>query len=277
MRSAIEICCSLWRSANAVDARPAHHRAVVVHQLGKHADRRQARQAGRGRRRPRYGRSASARRRPWRPAERRGRAARSRLRRLLPLASARTVLVRSSAEMPVVRPWRTSTETVKAVPSGASFAATMGSRCRRLASSADSGAQTMPEVWRMMKAIFSGVQSEAATNRSPSFSRSSSSVTTTISPAAKAARTGFDALMNCRALFLATPSARRANGHAGGSPDLAALTQIVIGNHARHHGLADRHRADADAGIVAALGADLGLGCRNGRRCGAGSGSTRSA
>ena len=31
------------------------------------------------------------------------------------------MLVRSSAEMPVVRPWRTSTVMVKAVPSGASF------------------------------------------------------------------------------------------------------------------------------------------------------------
>ena len=39
----------------------------------------------------------------------------------------------------------------------------------------------------MMNAIFSGVHSEAATNRSPSFSRSSSSVTMTISPRAKAA------------------------------------------------------------------------------------------
>ena len=45
---------------------------------------------------------------------------------LLSLASARTVLQRSSAEMPVVRPWRTSTVTVKAVPSGASFSATIG-------------------------------------------------------------------------------------------------------------------------------------------------------
>jgi len=42
------------------------------------------------------------------------------------LASARTVLLRSSAEMPVVRPCRTSTDTVKAVPSGASLTATMG-------------------------------------------------------------------------------------------------------------------------------------------------------
>ncbi len=44
----------------------------------------------------------------------------------------------------------------------------------------------MPQQLRMMNAIFSGVQSEAAVMRSPSFSRSSSSVTTTISPRAKA-------------------------------------------------------------------------------------------
>ena len=36
------------------------------------------------------------------------------------------MLQRSSAEMPVVRPWRKSTETVKAVPSGASLSATIG-------------------------------------------------------------------------------------------------------------------------------------------------------
>ena len=65
---------------------------------------------------------------------------------MLPLASARTVFVRSSAEMPVVRPWRTSTETVKAVPSGASFVDTIGSRRKRRASSAGKGAQTIPEV-----------------------------------------------------------------------------------------------------------------------------------
>ena len=75
---------------------------------------------------------------------------------------------------------------VKAVPSGASFDETIGSSRRRRASAAVSGAQTMPQVLRMMKAIFSGVQREAATMRSPSFSRSSSSVTMTISPRAKA-------------------------------------------------------------------------------------------
>ena len=43
----------------------------------------------------------------------------------------------------------------------------------------------------MMKAIFSAVQSDAATIRSPSPSRSSSSVTTTSSPLAKACRTSW--------------------------------------------------------------------------------------
>ena len=79
---------------------------------------------------------------------------------MLPLASARTVLERCSAEMPVVRPCWTSTETVKAVPSGASLAATIGERLRRVASALVTGAQTMPQVLRMMKAIFSGVQSD---------------------------------------------------------------------------------------------------------------------
>ena len=63
------------------------------------------------------------------------------------------MFVRSSAEIPVVSPQRTSTETVKAVPSGASFIDTIGSRRKRRASSAGKGAQTMPEVWRTMKAI----------------------------------------------------------------------------------------------------------------------------
>ena len=44
------------------------------------------------------------------------------------------------------------------------------------------GAQMTPEVWRTKKAIFSGVAASAAMMRSPSFSRSSSSTTTTISP-----------------------------------------------------------------------------------------------
>jgi hypothetical protein len=33
----------------------------------------------------------------------------------------------------------------------------------------------------------------------------------------------------------------------------------VIGQHKRHHGLADRNGPDADAGVVAALGHNLGF------------------
>src|SRR5206468_9265368 len=69
---------------------------------------------------------------------------------------------------------------------------------------------------------------------------------------------GLDALMGfdvhdvpTSVLALERPS--RACAHLG------ALTQIVIRNHACHHGLADRHRPDAHARVVAALGADLGL------------------
>src|SRR6266566_3693329 len=43
-------------------------------------------------------------------------------------------------------------------------------------------------------------------------------------------------------------------------PDLPAMSEKMIGQHAGHHGLADRHRADADAGVVAALGRNVGVG-----------------
>ena len=62
-----------------------------------------------------------------------------------------------------------------------------------------------------------------------------------------------------------------------GLADLPAMPQEMIGQHAGHHGLADRHRADADAGVVAALGHDVGVGAACGRRSGAATGSTRSA
>ena len=42
-------------------------------------------------------------------------------------------------------------------------------------------------------------------------------------------------------------------------PDLAAMAQEMVRQHQRHHRFADRHRADADAGIVAALGDDVGI------------------
>src|SRR3954470_18594271 len=42
--------------------------------------------------------------------------------------------------------------------------------------------------------------------------------------------------------------------------DLSAMAQEMIGQHARYHCLPDRDRANADAGIVTALGHDVGVG-----------------
>src|SRR3954470_3571974 len=42
--------------------------------------------------------------------------------------------------------------------------------------------------------------------------------------------------------------------------DLPAMPQEMIGQHARHHCLADRHRTNADAGVVTPLGRDIGIG-----------------
>ena len=89
--------------------------------------------------------------------------------------------------MPVVVPWRTSTLTVNAVRMRSVLSATISGRSSSRARSAVIGAQMTPEVWRRKKAIFSGVATSAAMIRSPSFSRSSSSTTTTISPRPTAA------------------------------------------------------------------------------------------
>src|SRR3954447_1614435 len=43
-------------------------------------------------------------------------------------------------------------------------------------------------------------------------------------------------------------------------PDLSAMPEELICQHAGHHGFADWHGADADAGIVAAFGDDFGVG-----------------
>jgi len=42
-------------------------------------------------------------------------------------------------------------------------------------------------------------------------------------------------------------------------PDLPAMPQKMIREHAGHHGLADRHGADADARVVTAFCRDVGL------------------
>ena len=105
------------------------------------------------------------------------------------LASARSVAARSDAEMPVEVPSNKSTEMVNAVRWLSVLLSTMRGRRKSSQRSPDSGATTTPDVWRTMKAIFSGVANCAAMMRSPSFSRSSSSTITIISPRAIAATT----------------------------------------------------------------------------------------
>jgi hypothetical protein len=59
---------------------------------------------------------------------------------------------------------------------------TIWGRCRESHNAGGMGAQIRPEVWRIMKAIFSVVMSWAAMMRSPSFSREGSSRTIMNSP-----------------------------------------------------------------------------------------------
>ncbi len=92
------------------------------------------------------------------------------------------VWARSAAEIPVVTPSRASTETVKAVPRRASFRGVIGGRPSCSQRSPVRQRQTSPRACVAMKLIASGVANWAAATRSPSFSRSGSSTTTTIRP-----------------------------------------------------------------------------------------------
>src|SRR3954453_1079175 len=90
--------------------------------------------------------------------------------------------------MPVVTPSRASTVTVNGVWWGVSFLAAISSRPSSSQRSGVRARQIHPPAWRVMKLIASGVTNCAAMTRSPSFSRSSSSTTTTILPLAMSSR-----------------------------------------------------------------------------------------
>ena len=105
----------------------------------------------------------------------------------------RMVAARSEAEMPVVVTPRRSTDTRKAVRWVSVLRSTIGPRSSSAARSAVIDTQITPDVWCRKKAMASGVANSAAMMRSPSFSRSSSSTTTTISPRATAAMASVDA------------------------------------------------------------------------------------
>ena len=95
-----------------------------------------------------------------------------------------TVRARSAAEMPVVTPTAASIDTVNAVPCWAPFFSAMGGSCSRSQRSRVSVRQISPRPKRAMKLMVSAVTWSAATTRSPSFSRSSSSTRMTMRPAA---------------------------------------------------------------------------------------------
>src|SRR5579859_4256740 len=86
----------------------------------------------------------------------------------------------------------------------------MPSSSRRRAST---GMQTRPEPWRVMKLMCSGVTSSAATTRSPSFSRSSSSTTITNLPAAKSEIASGTVASPMRYLILLAQVARHVASH----------------------------------------------------------------
>ena len=103
-------------------------------------------------------------------------------------ASARSVRARSEAEMPVVTPRARSTVTVNAVRCASWLSLTISGRSS--SSSCDPGraAQMTPDVCSRKNASDSVVAASAAMMKSPSFSRSMSSVTMTTSPRPIAAR-----------------------------------------------------------------------------------------
>jgi len=112
-------------------------RAVVVHQLGEHGPPAAARPGAEIERALGMAGTASARPRPWRPADRNGpaRQQKSLAARCLRLGERRARCCARLREMPVGQPVRTSTRTVGGAERGGGarrWAATMVSRCRLL-------------------------------------------------------------------------------------------------------------------------------------------------
>ena len=107
----------------------------------------------------------------------------------------RIVCARSAAEIPVVTPSAASMETVKLVPWTERLTRVIGARSSAFARSSVIGMHIRPRPKRAMKLMISGVTTSAATTRSPSFSRSSSSTRMTIRPALSSATISVTGLM----------------------------------------------------------------------------------
>ena len=96
--------------------------------------------------------------------------------------AARTVQARSAADMPVLTPSAASIETVNAVACLVPLRTAMGGSCRRSQWARVRVRQMRPRPKRAIKLIASALTWSAASTKSPSFSRSSSSIRMTILP-----------------------------------------------------------------------------------------------
>ena len=110
----------------------------------------------------------------------------------------------SAAEMPVVTPSRASTDTVKAVSRRASLCCVIGGRPSSAHRWGVSARQIRPRPSLAMKLTRSAVANCAASVRSPSFSRSSSSQTMIILPSRRSAMAS-SMEANARSPAAATP------------------------------------------------------------------------
>ena len=93
------------------------------------------------------------------------------------------VCARSAGEIPVEIPSAASMESVKLVPCCAPLASTINGRFNCLQRSRLSVKHTKPRAWVIIKLMSSARTWVAAITKSPSFSRSSSSIRITILPA----------------------------------------------------------------------------------------------
>src|SRR5215469_2976548 len=132
------------------------------------------------------------------------------------------VAARSAEDTPVVVPARASTDTVKAVRCDSLLTGTICGSSSRASSDSSIGTQMMPLVWRIMKATASGVVCSAAMMRSPSFSRSSSSMMMTMRPARSSARISVTAL------------SRASPGGGAALPDRGRILDMTGGRVIRH-------------------------------------------
>ena len=174
-------CGAPRRTARGTAKRAGEPSSCSTSQIDR--DRRKPGEHARGRPRPRCGRAARARRPRARATGTRGRAARSRPARASGVdAPGGSCSARSAAPMPLPGVDVVDRDAERGVAAGVVRRHHRPDLRARRARAPWHGMHTSPRAQRSMKLIASGVTHSAAIVRSPSFSRSSSSTTSTISP-----------------------------------------------------------------------------------------------